>query len=640
MRVGVAGVILVGSAAGSVVGLNPAACLVIAMLAWLAALANASGASVRLVLGVALCARAPFAMSDFLTDDLHRYVWEGRVVNAGFDPYVLAPDAPELVALRDESHARINHPTYRSVYPPVAQAVFAGVTAAGGREVAMRNVFLAVDWIVVAVLIAWRRALGRSVGLALAYAWCPIAVLSAGSGHLDPLALVFVAGAGWALARGRGIPAGVCLGLASLSKVFPVLLLPWVLGRGSWRAGIAFAGVVAASLAFVPLPNLVAPLQAFAYDFSFNAPLFVAIRDHLPGTAHDWVRAGLVLWLGLTLWVEPRFANGAVLAIGGLLALSPTVHFWYFSWILLPAAACLPSGIAWIAVAWCGAVVAHYSTYADAYVGREFLEDHGATHFTAFVPLAVGSAMLVRAWLRRRRPDPPSAIEWSGGRVAVIVPAFAEAQNLGTLLPMWKSAGADLVIVADTPTGDGTRELTDGVPGTEYVAVARRGYGAAVLAGLEAARAASVEIAIVADADDHAAPGHLTALLAPFDRAEVGLVTGARGRASRLGLVQRGGNAFVTALIALRFGRWFQDLGPLRALRMSAWPDGSIEDHGYGINVEMNVGAVLRGIEVVEIALDAGTRLHGKNRISRTLAGAARAGHGMLSRLRLMGASS
>src|SRR5947207_3574662 len=35
------------------------------------------------------------------SDDVYRYLWDGRVVRAGVNPYRYAPAAPELAALRD-----------------------------------------------------------------------------------------------------------------------------------------------------------------------------------------------------------------------------------------------------------------------------------------------------------------------------------------------------------------------------------------------------------------------------------------------------------------------------------------------------------------------------------------------------------
>ncbi|HKD96598.1 MAG TPA: hypothetical protein VKB69_03250, partial [Micromonosporaceae bacterium] len=77
------------------------------------------------------------------SDDVYRYVWDGRVQAAGIDAYQYPPAATALVPLRDPElwppSARwcvpsgpgvtagctlINRPTERSIYPPAAQVYF------------------------------------------------------------------------------------------------------------------------------------------------------------------------------------------------------------------------------------------------------------------------------------------------------------------------------------------------------------------------------------------------------------------------------------------------------------------------------------------------------------------------------------
>ena len=73
------------------------------------------------------------------SDDVYRYIWDGRVQLSGTDPYAYAPQAPQLAHLRDgllfgpTSHCTyqipgsctaINRPAAHTIYPPVAQLFF------------------------------------------------------------------------------------------------------------------------------------------------------------------------------------------------------------------------------------------------------------------------------------------------------------------------------------------------------------------------------------------------------------------------------------------------------------------------------------------------------------------------------------
>ena len=68
-------------------------------------------------------------------DDFWRYQWEGKIQQAGFNPYTHAPDAPALEALREEFPAwhRINHRHFRTIYPPGAELVFLALSGSFGE---------------------------------------------------------------------------------------------------------------------------------------------------------------------------------------------------------------------------------------------------------------------------------------------------------------------------------------------------------------------------------------------------------------------------------------------------------------------------------------------------------------------------
>ncbi|PYL09168.1 MAG: hypothetical protein DME34_03155, partial [Verrucomicrobia bacterium] len=69
------------------------------------------------------------------SDDLWRYEWEGKIERAGFNPYLIAPDDPNLDALRRSfpESSKINHPTVRTSYAPGAEILFRFFTGVSDR---------------------------------------------------------------------------------------------------------------------------------------------------------------------------------------------------------------------------------------------------------------------------------------------------------------------------------------------------------------------------------------------------------------------------------------------------------------------------------------------------------------------------
>src|SRR5262249_46604179 len=151
----------------------------------------------------------------------------------GFSPYRYAPTAPELAALRDAAiYPYLNHPDWRTIYPPGAQLLFAGMARiAPGRVMAFKLLVVAFDLLAFALLLAWLRALARPLIWALVSAWRPLVVVElAGGGHLDAVAVAASVAALWLATRGHEGWSGALLGVGGLVKLYPLLLLPAV-----WR---------------------------------------------------------------------------------------------------------------------------------------------------------------------------------------------------------------------------------------------------------------------------------------------------------------------------------------------------------------------------------------------------------------------
>ncbi|MDP9120593.1 MAG: hypothetical protein M3O15_04370, partial [Acidobacteriota bacterium] len=118
-----------------------------------------------------------------LSDDVLRYVWDGKVASAGRNPYALSPEAEELAPLRDEAWRHLPHRGLPTVYPPLAIAAFSIAARLPFPILAWKGLATAADLAACALLLALARRTGRPEGLAVWYAWNPLAALeTAGMG--------------------------------------------------------------------------------------------------------------------------------------------------------------------------------------------------------------------------------------------------------------------------------------------------------------------------------------------------------------------------------------------------------------------------------------------------------------------------
>ncbi len=273
-----------------------------------------------------------------LSDDLWRYVWDGRVVRAGIDPYAFAPSSPALGALRDaEVHPRINHPDLRTIYPPFAEAGFAVAERVRPGWLGMKGWIALHDVALVWVLaLLCRRRFGSALP-AIAYAWNPLVVIEyAGTGHHDPTALLPLALAVlWNETRPKWSAA--CFAAAVLGKLLPLAALPLLWRR--WTAGARVLAVVAtaAGLAWFlrAAGGEASGLEAYARTWRNNALAFEGVERMLGEPVARVLAIAAPLLVAVVAAVRGAELVRAVrAAFRTLLLLGPVLHPWYLGWAL------------------------------------------------------------------------------------------------------------------------------------------------------------------------------------------------------------------------------------------------------------------------------------------------------------------
>lgn len=329
------------------------------------------------VIGVALGMRAMTLVTPpLLSTDVYRYVWDGRVQMAGFNPYRYLPAAPELAFLRDEAvYPKINRADYApTIYPPAAEGIFTLAAAVLPGVFGMKLMMLAFDVVALGALAWLLRAAGREPAELLIYAWLPLPVWEfAGSAHVDAAAAGLIALALVATARGRAVWTGVLLALATLTKFLPAVVLPAFWRSKDWRLIAAFGVTVIA----LYIPYLSVGWRVFGFLGGYVAEegvenghgLFLLELLRTVTVLPSW--AGAVYFaiaLGVLAVLAARFAfsgpipaamgprvllvarQAAVLGAVVLVVISP--HYpWYFAW-LAPLACLAPiPGILWMLAA-------------------------------------------------------------------------------------------------------------------------------------------------------------------------------------------------------------------------------------------------------------------------------------------------
>lgn len=315
-----------------------------------------------------------------LSDDLYRYVWDGKVQAAGINPYEYPPVATELSHLRDETiYPRINRPWARTIYPPGAQWLFRAIYAAKPDSVHfLKTTIAGFDFLTILLLMLLLRAQGLHPGRAILYAWHPLAVFEfAGSGHLDGLMLPFLLLCLLLMGRRRNYWAGASLGVATAIKLYPALLIPALLRRHGPRLLLSTAAVL--GLLYLPYvasagPRVLGFLPQYLSDPGerFNSgpggllAYGVGLLSSRPSQVAYGVLAVAILLVSLRgtrageKGLDPTIAE-LLLLFGTFVTFAQTLHPWYLLWIV-PLLAIRPSAC-WLYLS--GAIALSYLKYTD-----------------------------------------------------------------------------------------------------------------------------------------------------------------------------------------------------------------------------------------------------------------------------------
>jgi alpha-1,6-mannosyltransferase len=316
---------------------------------------------------VAIAARAAVlpARPD-LSTDIYRYLWEGRAILHGANPFVTAPSDTTLAAMRDETYDRVNHKSLPTIYPPLAQGLFAAAAWIRPNVATLKIIFTVFDVATIALLVLLLRSRGRPPTHALVYAWSPLVIVeTAHSGHVDA-AGVFLLALGLVLwQRGRRVGAGIAFGASLLVKYLAAALAPLFVRRGAVRALVAMGVTAALGYAwfFDAGPHLLGSLRVYGDTWWFNGPPFIALAGFLgDATVARRLLAGFgIAFVLVTARREHDPVRYLYLVTGCALLVSPTVYPWYLVWMV--PLLCIYPNQAWIAFT--GLVALSYAVWVE-----------------------------------------------------------------------------------------------------------------------------------------------------------------------------------------------------------------------------------------------------------------------------------
>ncbi|CCH56061.1 hypothetical protein BN8_05369 [Fibrisoma limi BUZ 3] len=302
-----------------------------------------------------------------LSDDVYRFIWDGRLLANGYNPYLYLPrqllNSPIALeaGLNKSLFQQLNSPDYFTIYPPLNQAMFGlaaylAPTSLLGTVVGLRMPIILSEigslWLMTTLL----RRLDLNPNLALLYGLNPLVIIElSGNVHYEAVVIFFCLLAVWWLLSGRMVASAIALSLAIATKLVPMLFIPLAIRVLGWRRGILYgvvAGLCTIAL-FLPFASIelvrhiFSSINLYFQKFEFNASVYYVLR-----AIGYWVRGYNTIefvgfWLSVVttlsiLWITFRWRNvSPAIQILGILSIyfgfATTVHPWYATTLVAAA---------------------------------------------------------------------------------------------------------------------------------------------------------------------------------------------------------------------------------------------------------------------------------------------------------------
>jgi len=233
-----------------------------------------------------------------LSDDFYRFIWDGRLFNAGINPFEQLPtfyiNHPEAAppGIDQELFDKLNSKEYFTIYPPVNQLIFIIATwvssSVQGAAITMRLFIIAAEigsiFIIRRLLMAYHLP-AKNI---LLYALNPLVILElTGSLHFEAIAIFFVLLSVYLLKKRKSIFSALSFALSVCTKLNPLIFLPVIATRLSFSKTLKYYLFAALFIAmcFVPLydiqfiKGMTSSFSLYFQKFEFNASIYYLIRE-------------------------------------------------------------------------------------------------------------------------------------------------------------------------------------------------------------------------------------------------------------------------------------------------------------------------------------------------------------------------
>jgi hypothetical protein len=232
-----------------------------------------------------------------LSDDFWRYLWDGRLLSVGVNPYEYAPlELLDTVVYKeahlDQLYTYLNSPKFYSVYPPVTQLFFAISTFffidnVLASVVVFHLLVLCLELGTIIFLVKLLQHLKQPVYLAFFYAFNPLVILElSGNLHTESILIFFLTLALYMLVKQSYRKSALAFSMAVGAKLLPLMFMPLILHRLWFKKGLQYCvlvglvniGLFALFFDLEMIQKMQTSMGLYFGHFEFNGSIYYLMR--------------------------------------------------------------------------------------------------------------------------------------------------------------------------------------------------------------------------------------------------------------------------------------------------------------------------------------------------------------------------
>lgn len=284
-----------------------------------------------------------FPATPSTSDDVYRYVWEGKVVLNGINPFTTPPNSDELSSLQDSNYTKVTYKNIPAIYPPFSQLVFATAYILTGDDLfGLKLIYFICEIFTLIFLLKLLHLKKINLNRIILYAWLPLPIMEYFVNvHIDPVGIMFLIIAVYFIEKGKYAGASVFLALSFLSKLIGIFLLPLIVKKAGIKKAVLFIFIFSFVSIIFYLPfadgsfSTFTAFSTYLSNWEFNGSIYNSFKVLFGNSETARIICGAI-FISLVVYFSSTYKDFTKAGFYIFLCwaiLSTTLFSWYLGWL-------------------------------------------------------------------------------------------------------------------------------------------------------------------------------------------------------------------------------------------------------------------------------------------------------------------